>query len=1079
MLCMMLLFLPATLFGAGKTPRKVVRVAYQEFNRQMVVDEHNKPVAGYAYDYIQTIGTYAGWDVRYVPCSSFFDSVRLLRAGKVDVIYEISYTKERAAEMLFPDEPMGYEYYYLYTSDKNTSITPGDYKSMQGKTVGVTGGTILADMLTKWCKKKNVELKFVEFEEIAQKEAALYAGKIDLDVELSMLAKRNLSAIEKIGASAYYLVARKDRPDLITDINTAMEKVLSNDLFYFSRLQERYFADTVLGRNLTTEERNWLAEHKTLRIGYLDDYLPFCTRDEKGRPIGAAIDAINAIIVNLKLEDKLDIEFICFDSQKKGFRAVESGEIDLMLPAYISNSVKQDYRIIGGKVLAPLASDIAYLDEHRLSRDRRIAVNRNNLMQYYYSKDSYPNSKIVFYDDIGGCLDGLLNKTADGSFLNGIRSEALLKPGKYHALRTVRAAHDFQLRIAFAEDNLGLMLLFDRGLTMLDPDFINKASYSYVWRIYSFSVIDFLRDHIVPVIISVAFLVALVVALVGYQIGNRRLAEINRALKIYSATIEKQREREVELRQQLEVKQGELEDALEMAQSASRAKTIFLSNMSHDIRTPMNSIVGFTGLALGHLEDKERVRDYLTTIARSSEHLLNLINDVLDLSRIESGKMVLNEKPESLSDILHALRDIVNADVRAKQHDFSIDADVRDEFVCCDRMRLNQVLLNLVSNAIKYTHSGGTISLRIAERPATRAGYGVFEFRCKDDGIGMSKEFTEKIFAPFTREENTTISGIQGTGLGMAITKNIVDMMGGSISVTSQKDEGSEFIVTVELRIAERKDRDPAIPGLKGLRVLVVDDDEKVCRKLAEMLRNMGMRGEWCVTGDAAVDRAAEAARQGDRFKVCIVDWLMPDMDGAEMVRRIREVSGEDAPVIIPTAYDWTDLEREAKDVGVGVLVSKPIFPSDLRKALLQVCGKAVHEQTAGEERGFSFKGKRVLMVDDSKLNLRVGVLLLQEQGMTVETASNGKIAVDMIRQNGVDAYDFVLMDIQMPEMGGYEATSLIRKLPGGDKLRIIAFSANAFEEDREKSLKAGMDGHIAKPLKIAELLKELNRFVA
>ena len=1077
--CATLFLLTGTLSGAEKAPRKVVRVAYQEFNRQMMVDEHNIPVSGYAYDYIQTIGTYAGWDVKFIPCSSFFDSVRLLRAGRVDLIYEISYPEERAREMLFPNEPMGYEYYYLYASDKNDTITPGDYKSMEGKKVGITSGTILADLLKQWCRKKNVNLKFVEYEEIAKKEADLYAGKIDLDLELSMLAKRNLSAIEKVGSSAYYLVASKKRPDLIADINAAMERVLNNDLYYFSRLQERYFSDTVLSRNLTLEEKSWLADHQVLRVGFLNDYLPLCATDEKGNPIGAGIDAINAIVKRLKLANKLKVEFIRFDNQMDGYRAVESGRIDLILPAYISNSVKHDYRLIGGKTMVTLASDLAYLKRFRDGRDKRIGVNRNNLMQYYYSKDTYPGSRIVFFDDIHGCIDGLLDGKADGTFLNGLRAEALLKPGKYHSIRTVRAKHDVQLRMAFAEDNIGLMLLMDRGLTTLDPDFIHKASYSYVGRIYTFSIMDFLREHIMPVLITVAILVALVVALVGYRISNLRLTGINRELREYSETIEKQREQEFELRRQLEKKQNELEDALQMAQAASRAKTAFLSNMSHDIRTPMNAIIGFTGLAASHIDEPERVQDYLTTIARSSEHLLSLINDVLDMSRIESGKMALNEKVESLADILHTLRDIVHADIRAKQHNFFIDTvDVRNELVYCDKMRLNQVLLNLISNAIKYTPPGGTISLRITQKSVTDAGYGAFEFRCKDNGIGMSEEFAKTIFDPFTREENTTVSGIQGTGLGMAITKNIVDMMGGRISVTSKKGEGTEFVVSVDFRLADKKPAAPAIPELKGLRSLVVDDDINACQSIADMLRDVGMRSEWCVSGKEAVVRAEESLRHGDRFKVYVVDWLMPDMNGIETVRRIRRAVGEDASIIILTAYDWSDIEKEAREAGVTGFVSKPLFPSDLQRVLLESCGKPAPDRADREEKGLSFKGKKVLLVDDSKLNLRVGVLLLQEQGMIVDTAPNGQSAIDMIREKGADAYDFVLMDVLMPVLNGYEATAIIRKLPGGDKLKIIAFSANAFEEDREKSLAAGMDGHIAKPLKIAELLNELKRFV-
>ena len=937
------LLLPGQLWASGKSPRKTVRVGYQEFNRQMIVDEDNKPVSGYAYDYVQTLATYAGWDLEYVPVDSFADSFRKLLAGEVDLIYEISYTEERAKEILFPDEPMGIEYYYLYSSADNTSISPDDYASLNGKTVGVTRGTMLADLLKEWCQKKNVEFKIAEYEDIPVKEADLLAGKIDLDLELSMLAKHNLSAVEKVGSSAYYLVANKGRQDLIDDINSAMEKILGNDLYYFSRLQEKYFSDTVLSRNLTAEERDWLAEHKALRVGYFDNYLPFSAKDKDGRPIGACIDAVREIVRQLDRGENLRLAFVSFNDQEEAYRAVESGKIDMMLPAYISNSVKHDFRIIGGNGFATLVSDLAYLNDYGEGKDKRLGVNRSNLMQYYYCRDSYPESEIVFYDDIQACLDGLLEGTSDGTFLNGFRSDALLKPSKYHSLRTVRARNDFQLRMAFAEGDVGLMLLMNRGLTMLDPDFINNASYSYVGRIYTFSLRDYLQEHILLVTIQAAFLAALLVALVSYWFSNRKLTGINRELKEYSETIEKQRQQEAELRQQLEKKQNELEDTLQMAQAASRAKTTFLNNMSHDIRTPMNAIIGFTGLAASHLDDKESVREYLGIISQSSEHLLSLINDVLEMSRIESGRMTQHENVESLSEILLVLQDVVQAEVQAKRHSFTIDkANVRNDLVYCDKMRLNQVLLNLVSNAIKYTPSGGTISLRVEQHPSKKAGHGLYEFRCRDNGIGMSEEFAKTVFDPFTREQNSTVSGIQGTGLGMTITKNIVEMMGGRISVASKQGEGTEFLVVVDFRTAKE-----------------------------EVLDQMG--------------------------------------------------------------------------------------------------------EGAGQ---FSLKGKKVLLVDDNALNIQVGVLQLKEEGMVVETATNGQIAVDMIREKGAGAYDFVLMDVMMPVMDGYKATAAIRKLPGGDGLKIIAYSANAFEEDKEASLKAGMDGHIAKPLKVNELLNELERLV-
>ena len=947
LLLMIFLLFAGEISGAESVgARKVVRIPSTAVDRMMVLDESGNPVSGYAYDYIQLLGAYAGWDLKFVPCDAFLESVEKLLSGEVDLFYDISHTEERAKLILFPNEPMGNEYYYLYALDGNASIVPGDYASMKGKSVGLTKGTMQVEILKEWCKKKNVDFKFVEYETIEEKEADLRAGKIDLDLEVSMLIKRGFSAIEKVGMSPYYLVVNRNRRDLLDDINSALEKILNNDPFYFSRLQDRYFSDTMLSSNLTLEERNWIASHKVLRVGYFDKYLPFSSRDEKGQPIGAGIDAVRQIIARLKLENDVKVEFICYDSQKSGYKAVESGEIDLMFPAYISNTVRRDYDIIGGKVFATLASDLVYVGEFGDGKGRRIGVNKNNLMQFYYSRDAYPRSRVVPYESIQECLDGLLAGSADGTFLNGLRTDALLKPGKYHSLKAMRARNGFEFRMAFSENNLGLMLLMDRGLTLLDPDFFNKAAYAYAGQMNPFSIMDYLREHILSAILAVALLVGLIVSLLGYRFSNRKLEGINRELTEYSETIEKQRQQESELRVQLEKKQDEIEGALHMAQAANRAKTIFLNNMSHDIRTPMNAIIGFTGLAASNINDTPRVQEYLATIARSSEHLLSLINDVLDMSHIESGKMTLHENEESLSDILKTLREIVHAEVQEKHHEFSIDTEgVHDNFVYCDKLRFNQVLLNLVSNAIKYTPSGGRISLRVIQKAVDDPGYGVYEIRCKDNGIGMSEEFAKTIFDPFTREENSTMSGVSGTGLGMAITKNIVEMMGGRISVASRKGEGTEFTVFVRLRLADRK------------------------------------------------ASATEPAKE--------------------------------------------------KEVSVDL------------------------------------KGKKVLLVDDSPVNLKVGLLHLQRQGMVVDTASNGKIAVDMIREKGTDAYDFILMDVQMPVMDGYEATAAIRQLPGGGNLKIIAFSANAFDEDREKSFKAGMDGHIAKPLLINELLKELKRLLA
>ena len=525
--------------------------------------------------------------------------------------------------------------------------------------------------------------------------------------------------------------------------------------------------------------------------------------------------------------------------------------------------------------------------------------------------------------------------------------------------------------------------------------------------------------------------------------------------------------------------QSKLAEALAMAQSASRAKTTFLNNMSHDIRTPMNAIIGYTGLAASHIDNKTQVQDYLSKIAQSSDHLLSLINDVLDMSRIESGKMNLDEKPENLPEIIHTLRDIVQADIRAKQHDFFIDTvNVNDDNIICDKLRLNQVLLNILSNSIKYTASGGVISMRITEKTVKPSGYAAFEFRVKDNGMGMDPEFVKTIFDPFTRVRSSTVSGIQGTGLGMAITKNIIDMMGGKIEIQSELGKGTETVVTFDFKLQDGHREAAVIPELQGIRGLVVDDDTNTCLSVSGMLHDIGMRYEWCVSGREAVIRAEAAYNMADPFKVYIIDWLMPDMNGIETVRRIRKVIGDDTPIIILTSYDWSDVEDEAREAGVTAFVNKPMFPSDLHRVLGQLLGKAEEEQKT-EASAYDFAGKRILLVEDNELNREIAEEILEEDGFIVDTAEDGTVAVKKVRSANIGDYDLVLMDVQMPVMDGYEATRQIRAMESDiSGIPIIAMTANAFEEDRKAALEAGMNEHIAKPINVKELFAAMAKFL-
>lgn len=527
----------------------------------------------------------------------------------------------------------------------------------------------------------------------------------------------------------------------------------------------------------------------------------------------------------------------------------------------------------------------------------------------------------------------------------------------------------------------------------------------------------------------------------------------------------------------------ELEDAVSMARSANKAKSTFLSNMSHDIRTPMNAILGFTTLAIANSEDTEKVRDYMTKILSSGNHLLSLINDILDMSRIESGKIQLEEVEANLSEMLHDIKTIIGGQIHAKQLELYMDViDVTDEDVYCDRTRINQVLLNLLSNSIKFTPPGGTVSVRVSQIHNAPEGMGKYEIRVRDTGIGMSADFVERIFEPFERERTSTVSKIQGTGLGMAISKNIINMMGGSIEVSSEQGKGTEFVIGLTLRLQSESRSAEAVRELAGLKALVVDDDFNTCDSVTKMLALVGMRSEWTMSGKEAVLRAKQSLEMNDPFHTYIIDWQMPDMNGIEVTRQIRAL-GDQTPIIILTAYDWADIETEARAAGVTGFCSKPMFMSDLRCSLLNALGQKQEEEEirpSEPDDTEMFIGRKLLLVEDNFMNMEIAYELLKQYGFEIDRAENGQVAVDKISASEPGEYDLVLMDIQMPVMNGYEATKRIRALedPALSAVPIVAMTANAFDEDRRTAEECGMNGFVPKPIDMEEAIRVIRSVI-
>lgn len=549
-------------------------------------------------------------------------------------------------------------------------------------------------------------------------------------------------------------------------------------------------------------------------------------------------------------------------------------------------------------------------------------------------------------------------------------------------------------------------------------------------------------------------------------LASALMAAVLVALAVYLFLLRRKREQQRYL-------QKSLESALELAQSANAAKSQFLSNMSHDIRTPMNSIVGLTSIANAHAEEPEHVRECLGRIATSSKHLLCLINDVLDMGKIESGKIILNEERFSFPDMVSGIVTIIQPQAYAKHLELDIViGNIDRETVIGDVMRLNQALLNLVSNAVKYTPEGGSVRLCISEEASLREGYRNYRFVVQDTGVGMTEDFLDRIFDPFEREYTGETSGIEGTGLGMAITKNVIDMMGGSINVESELGKGSTFTVVLPLKPDNDEDTALDVEELRGMRVLVVDDDVDVLGNTLVVLEELGLQGSAASTGTKAVRLVSDACDEGEEFRAVIVDWIMPGMDGIETVRRIRARTGGTLPIILLTAYDWTEIEDKAKEAGVTAFVSKPLFKSRLCHVLKTLCSEDVAPRTMACEKLKPVRG-RVLLVEDNELNREIAAELIRQMGPEVEGACDGGEAVARVLEAPDGHFDLIFMDMKMPRMDGIEATQVIcaaAHRDGRTHPPIIAMTANAFNEDRDQALAAGMDGFMTKPIDLKEL---------
>lgn len=1067
----LLLMIPTySVVTAASPASDVIRVGFFSFPGYHIVEENGRR-SGYGYEFLQRLAIYGGWSYEYIGYDgSYSDSLDMLRRGEVDVVTSVTKTPEREEEFLFSDQPIGYNSTILTVKSGNQNIVEDDFASYNGITVGMLKNNSKNANFERFAKEHGFTFHAMYFNEQDELSAALQDGTVDAAVSGSLRLLDNEWLLESFDSNPFYICTGKDRPDLMKEINAAINEMDLHNPNWWKTLYESYYSTDQDGFIILNESERAFLEKlkesgKPLKLLFNPDRRPYCYfRD------GQACGILPAVFDVLAQRLSLDYEFIPVESRDEYFALRESDAADVVLDFtsdyYLAEN--EDFKITSPYLQTNFAR--LTLSDFDGNVEKLAMAKRAEAIEEYITS-RYPNDAIIQCESSKDCVEAVLNGQVDATILFSYASEWYVSEDIRNRLSSATfGSTSFSYAVSNnIEDNRYLLSILDKGaksFTSAELDTIIAREIDAAQNNKNASLIAVLYQHPAYFVfgLTIILLLLFAIAMLVVRTNNQHKLED----KVAQAT------------KDLEVKTQELSSALQAADAANRAKTTFLNSMSHDIRTPMNAIIGYIALTMTHLDNKEQVKDYLDKIAQASNHLLSLINDVLDMSRIESGKVTINEKPENLAEILQGLRNIIQSDIHAKRQELFIDTvDITEEGICCDKLRLNQILLNLTSNAIKFTPVGGTVEIRITQKPSQLPNHGIYEFRVSDNGIGMSPEFAKTVFEPFTREQTATVNGIQGTGLGMAITKNIVDMMGGTITVESEPDKGTTFAVTLELRFTDNQKQMKPITELNGLRGLVVDDDAVCCQSASKILRQIGMRSEWALSGREAVIRTSEAIEMDDPFEVYIVDWSMPEMSGIETIRQIRSIIGNNSPIILMSAYDWADIEQDARQAGATGFISKPLFASELHLTLERSLGHADEYPDAQAELHTeeNFEGKRILLTEDNEINREIAAAILTEVGFAVECAENGQQACDMVSKSQSGWYDLILMDIQMPIMDGYAATRIIRNMENPDlaNIPIIAMTANAFDEDREKALEAGMNGHLSKPIDVDKMMNVLH----
>ena len=1044
-----LLCFVATPVAQAETPQnlKTVKVGYLIFDGyQKGRDDEAK--SGYGYEYLQKVAYYAGWQYEYV-YGEFSDLLDKLEKGEIDVMGDLSYTPERAEHISFATEEQGREYFYLFINKDNDAIDVNDLSSLNGMRIGVAHGSVQTQMLKDWLKNQGLSCEVVEYYSSEQRRMAMAEGLIDATVSpnITSSSANNWVVVARIGNTPFYFGINKSRPDLLKDMNEAMMQIHRSDWYYNERVYLKYYTqNSVASTYLFPQEQEWLKAHPTITIGYLDNIYPYCGSDNQGNLEGV----LSEYIKHMKDSYHVNLKPVSYESRQEMSQALEKGDIDIMFPTLSGYWLAEKEHRMLSEPLADSAMLMLFKDGYDGRAVGRIAVNGDYNFYEIFAKDHYPKAIIVKCNSLEECLEAVKDDRADCTLMDSNYYYAMKNTNSLlEDLSVVSTGYRSPVSLSVRSGDSMLLNILNKGCNSIASKDVINARLAQLNNDKKTTFAQFAKQN-------VGFLLTCAGLLLVFQ------------LAVFSLYIKKMKKS----KELLLASMKKAEEATENAEKANKAKSEFLANMSHDIRTPMNVIIGLVTVGKLEVENPIKIREYLNKIEISSHLLLNLINDILCMSAIERGKMKINKEPFSFKRMLSELVTVFYQQSKHKGVDFNLNMySVTEEMLIGDELRISQIVMNLISNSIKFTPPGGHINFKISQLNHTKDRV-TMRFEVSDTGIGMTKEMLHRLFSPFEQQDSSVTRKYGGSGLGMAITKNLTQLMHGEISVESHVNQGTHFTVDLPLEIAQEQ---PIIhEDYKNLRVLVVDDDIDACQYCSTLLKKLGVRADYVNSGEAALEALGEAEDQGDPYKLCFIDWQMQHIDGIETTRQIRQIFGKDSVVVIVSAYDLDEVESDGVAAGADYFMTKPFFQSSLVSIINMALGHAEDPRHAFDK--YDFTGKRVLIAEDVALNMEVAVKMLSLVGIETHCAENGKEAVKLFESEPDHYFDCILMDVNMPEMNGLEAAMRIRKSkkPDGKSIPIYAMTANVFAEDIAAVRASGMNGHIAKPVDVNDLYSTL-----